>query len=1004
MGNVFTIPAGFSFVDMLALGITNRYGSDPISLAGVTILLPTRRACRSLRDAFLRLSSGRPMLLPNLSPLGDIDAEGLSMALEEVTALAGCLDLPPALSDLRRRLLLTRVVLSAQGLAATAPQAVRLAADLTRLIDQVETEQLSFERLGGLVPADYAGHWQATLSFLTIVTERWPDILAEEGACDAASRRNLVLVAKAAAWRALPPNGPVIAAGSTGSIPASGELLRVVAGLANGALVLPGLDETTDGVGWREIGNDEAHPQHTLFQLLERLGMERSEVRPWCPGVKPPRPHRVRLLTESLRPAVTTEAWRELSGIDETALEGLTRIDCPTAQEEAEVVALLLRHALEIPERTAALVTPDRSLARRVTTALTRWGILVDDSGGQPLTDTAVGSYLRLAASALVERFEPVALLALLKHPLATLGEAPARCRAFARGLERAALRGPRPAGGIAGLLAAINAAGAAAFDKPERRGALLLMVERLGAIAEPFLALLERGEAPLADLIRAHITFAEAMAATPEAHGVGPNGDGPNREGQDSIARLWRHDDGEEAASFINDLLLAAVDFPAVAVNAYPGLVESLMSGRVVRPRFGRHPRLSILGPLEARLQHVDLMILGGLNEGTWPAEPAADPWMSRPMRRAFGLPAPERQVGLSAHDFAQAAAAPSVVLTRAERVDGAPSVPSRWLSRLDTVLRVLGLDGRIDQEAIQWLAWGRSLDEPAAVCPVAPPEPRPPVAARPRKLAVTDIETWMRDPYAIYARHILKLRPLLPMAADPGASERGQFIHQALDNFVRAVPDTLPADALEHMLGFGRAAFGDMLARPEVWAFWWPRFERIARWFIDLEGERRPNIRSLATEVSGKMQIDGLAGPFMLTAKADRLDRLPCGGLAIIDYKTGVVPQTADIVRGLAPQLPLEAAMVKVGGFGKNVTGPVKELVYWRLGGGDPAGEEKLVRGDPVTLAEQAHGGLVALISAFDDQATPYRSRPRPQHAPRFDDYAHLARVQEWSAGGGE
>ena len=980
---VFTIPAGFSFVDELALGIFDRYGRDPLALAGVTVLLPTRRACRGLREAFLRLSEGRPLLLPALSPLGDLDAEDLGLALEELPELAGSLELPPAIGELRRRLLLTRTILAAPDLAATAPQAVRLAADLTRLLDQVETQRLDFDRLAALVPADYAEHWQITLGFLTIVTANWPGILAAEDASDPAHRRNRVLAAQAAAWRARPPAGPVIAAGSTGSIPATGELLAVVAGLPQGVLVLPGLDTATDDRGWSAIAADATHPQHTLAELLARLGVDRREVRRWRADAGSPRPLRVRLLAEVLRPAATTEDWRGLTGLDVRALDGLTRVDCPTAQDEAEVVALMLRGALETPDRTAALVTPDRGLARRVAAALGRWGILADDSGGRPLADTAAGSFLRLAAAAVVDGFAPVPLLALLKHPLAAVGETPAGCRAFARGLERLALRGPRPAEGLAGLHAALEAAPDGRLRRQVAAG-----LERLGGLSATFLDRVGAGAAPLATLVEAHVGFAEALAATR---------DGPGAD------RLWRHEDGEAAAGFINELLLAATDMPAVAVGDYPGLFESLLSDRVVRPRYGRHPRLAILGPLEARLQHYDLMILGGLNEGGWPAEPAADPWLSRPMRQSFGLPAPERQIGLSAHDFAQAAAAPEVVLTRAERVDGAPTVPSRWLCRLETVLRALGFEDRQErQQEDQWLAWARRLDEPASVRPVAAPTPRPPVAARPRQLSVTEIETWMRDPYAIYARHILEIRPLEPLAADPGAAERGQFIHESLDRFLKAWPEALPAAALDRLLEHGRAAFGDLLARPEVWAFWWPRFERIAAWFVDQERRRRPLIRPLFTEIAGRIQLDGRAGPFTLTAKADRIDRLPDGRLAIIDYKTGVLPTAGDIALGFSPQLPLEAAIAAAGGFTGVGPAAVGELAFWRLSGGDPAGEERLVRGEASALAEQAHGGLEALIWAFDDPATAYCSRPWPDRAPRFDEYAHLARVQEWSAAG--
>lgn len=979
---VFTIPSGVSFVDRLAAGIVERVGEGPLDLASVTVLLPTRRSCLALRDAFLRRSDGRPMLLPRLSPLGELDADTLSLTADELPGVP--LELPTAVSGLKRQMTLARLVLRAAGLSSTTAQAVRLGADLGRLIDAVWTERVDFSRLAGLVPADYAEHWQKTLQFLTIVTELWPGVLAEGGETDPARRRNIVLETQAALWRSEPPRGLVIAAGSTGSIPASADLLAVIARLPQGAVVLPGLDRDADEPTWEAIRGDESHPQNGLAHLLDRLGVARAAVQPWHEAVEP-RSARARLIAEAMRPAATTEGWRELTGLDESALADLVRIDVPTAEEEAAVIALLMRQTLETPEKRAALVTPDRNLARRVAMALTRWGIDVNDSAGQPLVHTAVGTYLRLTAELAASRAHPLDLLALAKHPLAAGGRDPSGFRGAARALERTVLRGPRPAEGFDGLMAALK--DAERFDHEEQQAILIGWLEDLARLAAPFMEVLFN-EAPIADLLRAHIAFAEALAATADAPGA---------------ANLWRQEDGEEAARFVHELLEAADGFPAVPGTDYPALLDALMAMRAVRPRFGKHPRLAILGPMEARLQHVDRVILGGLNEGTWPPDPGADPWMSRPMRRDFGLPSPERMVGLSAHDFTHACGAPEVFLTRAERVDGTPTVPSRWLLRLETVLRAVGLDGRVDRAGDLWLGWARGMDEPDRVRPVAAPEPRPPVAARPRKLSVTQVETWMRDPYAIYARHVLRLSKLDPIAADPGAAERGQFIHAALDAFVRDHPDTLPPESLERLLAYGRTAFGPMLrSHPDVWAFWWPRFERVAEWFIDTERERRRTVRPLATEVSGELLLDGPAGPFRLTAKADRVDSSG-EGLVLIDYKTGTPPSPREIALGFAPQLPLEAAIAEAGGFAGVAAGAVAELAFWRLSGGDPPGEVKPIKiGTPADLATEARAGLEALIRRFDDPTTPYRSCPRPAMAPRYTDYAHLARVQEWSAGG--
>ncbi|HYD30903.1 MAG TPA: double-strand break repair protein AddB [Azospirillaceae bacterium] len=986
---VYTVPPGVPFADALAVGILDQVGGDPLALASFTVLLPMKRACRTLREAFLRRTAGKPLLLPRMMTLGEPDADELMLNADELSGLADRLDLPEPLRKERRQLLLTRAIMAKGVRGTTWDKAAHLAMDLGRLLDQVQTAGLGFERLVGLVPEDYAEHWQKTLEFLTILTEAWPVILSAEGAMDAVARRNALLKAQAEAWEAKPPPGRIIAAGSTGSVPASANLLRVVANLPNGALVLPGLDTWSDDATWQAV--DPAHPQFNLSNLLQRLGIERSQVKAWPANVPGTLPTRARLIAEAMRPAATTEGWREMEAGTFTLddLKGLGRIDCPGSQEEATVVALLMRQALEIPEKTAALVTPDRNLARRVAMVLKRWGIEVDDSGGRPLADTARGTFLRLTADFAYHRAEPLILLTLCKHPMAAGGRDPVEFRVLARALERAILRGPRPGAGFAGLIAALMEADDKRFDGTASRADLLAWVADFQAMAQPVLDALA-GEAPFVELLRLHIAFAEKLAASCDQ--TGPE-------------RLWRHDDGEAAATFVAALKEAAADFPVVPGCDYAQLFQALIDAKSVRTHYGLHPRLFILGPMEVRMHHADLMILGGLNEGTWPPEPPVDPWMSRPMRASFGLPAPESFIGLSAHDFAQGCGAPEVVFTRAIRVDGTPTVPSRWLLRLDTVLRAAGLDGVLDAEAPVWLGWAKALDTPAAVRPAAPPRPCPPVAARPRKLSVTEIETWMRDPYAVYAKHVLGLRKLDPIAADPGASERGQFIHKALDDFVRAYPSVLPGNALEELLRFGREAFGDALAQPEVWAFWWPRFERIAGWFVDTERERRHTTKPVATEIGGHLDLPGHAGPFRLTAKADRIDRLPDQRLMIIDYKTGQPPSSTEVQLGFAPQLPLEAAMAEAGGFTDIAPAAVGALAFWRLTGGDPPGEEKRpVKEDAIsTLSAQARAGLEALIAAFDDPATPYWSQPRPDRAPRYTDYAHLARVPEWSAGGG-
>jgi ATP-dependent helicase/nuclease subunit B len=975
---LFTIPSGISFLDALVEGVYARIGDDPAALTRATILLPTRRACRAMREAFLRRSGGKPTLLPQLRPIGDVDDDELALAADSD------IELPPAISTLRRRLVLARSILKIRTDEGpmTAPQAIELAAELALLLDQVQTEGLGFDLLEKLVPEEYAEHWRRTIEFLKILTAHWPDILAVEGALDPAERRNRALAALAAHWQAHPPTHPVIAAGSTGSIPATARLLDIIAGLPGGMVVLPGLDRELDEESWSAI--DETHPQFGMKQLLASLEIERAGVQSWSEA-EAPRAARRALMASALQPAATTGGWRDSAAIGAESIDGIIRVDCAHTQEEAQVIALVLREALETEGRTAALVTPDRELARRVAAELARFSITIDDSAGQPLAASPPAVFLRLVAEAIATGTPPAPLLALLKHPLAATGLAPAECRRLARALEIDALRGPRPAAGFDGLRQAL----------PKKvEPSLSAWIDRLAEQASRF-ATLTQGEATPLALLQAHVALAELWAAT---------------DAESGPSRLWAGDAGEAAADLVAELAEALRDFPPIPGSAYPSLFAQCLSGRVLRPAWGGHARLQILGPLEARLLSFDVVVLGGLNEGTWPPEVEADPWMSRPMRKVFGLPAPERRIGLAAHDFVQACGAAEVVLTRAERVEGAPTVPSRWLQRLDAVLRASPLKPLLKTRAAL-TQWQAALDHAEPLPPVGPPEPRPPVAARPRQLSVTEIGTWFADPYALYARRVLRLERLDPLDMDPGVAERGLFIHEALEKFVSRFPDRVPAGAVKVLLEIGREAFGPALSRPGVWAFWWPRFEAIAEWFVAHESERRAVARPLVTEGKAALEIDGLKKGFRLIARADRIDRLADGTLAIIDYKTGSTPDVRHVVAGLAPQLPLEAAMASRGAFVGVPAAPVSQLRFWHVTGGDPAGEEIAVDGATFgrerqavpsveQLAEEAMAGLRNLIAHFDDPQTPYHARPRPDYALRYNDYAHLARIKEWAS----
>ncbi len=971
-----TIPAEVPFLDTLAARWLAEHGTD--TLARGLVLLPTRRAARALAEAFLRAGGGRPMLLPRIASLGAPD--------EAPLALSGALDLLPAVDpqELLGALAALVMKLPAElGGAGGADRALLLARELAALMDEAERAEMDLpSALLQAADAAHAEHWQATLRFLEIVTRAWPEFLAANGLMNPAARQVALLRAQARAWTDEPPAEPVWVAGTTAGIPAVAGLLRVVALLPRGQIVLPGLDLDLPEPAWEAV--EDSHPQSGLKHLLAGLGARRGDVVRWDgPAVAPS--GRVGTLAQALLPAQALAAWRA-PGPVETG--GLYRLEAADEQEEAVAIALILRDALEKPGTRAALVTPDRALAGRVSAELLRWGVVADDSAGEKLAESPPAVFLRLLAEAVFSRFAPVPLLALLKHPLAAAGWAPASCRAAARALERAALRGPKPAPGLAGLRARAEAASPAARA----------LLDALESCLEPLLRVQAAASLAPDALMAALVEAAEALATTDDTPGP---------------ALLWAQEEGEALAVKLTGARLALLRLPDQPPSVLPGLLEALLEGEMVRSRRalrGRegseHPRVFIWGLLEARLQSADVMVLGGLVEGVWPPATDPGPWMSRPMRAKAGLPGTEQVVGQSAHDFfLSVCAAPRVVLSCPCRRDGAPAVPARWLTRIAAYLRGRGLALPPHHAA----AWAGLLDQPAGPpAPVQPPAPRPPVALRPRRLSVTAIETWLADPYAIHARYILGLQALKPLEEATDAADYGTLVHKGMQHFLQDVGTSWPPDGPERLRRAMQRALAEADLRQALQEWWRPRLLRIADWVAERERERRLAMPGLIRgEVKGEWSLS-VPGGFLLVGRADRIERRADGRLAILDYKTGLPPSDKDIEAGFRPQLTLEAAMAEAGAFGPDLTGAAAELVYWHLTGGFVPGEERsILRADAARIAASvatSREKLAELVTAFDDPGRAYLSQPHPGRVPRFSDYAQLARVAEWDLSGEE
>ncbi len=999
---VFTIPASAPFLPTLVhallqdrLGLNVRPGRDPLALADVTLYLPTRRAARHARDAFLAETGGDAAILPRIVPIGDPDADEIGFADAALGEIA--LETPEALGGFERQILLTELILAwsrrirprdpgqAALIAGTPAAAFALAADLARLMDDMTTRQVSWDRLDDLVPEEVDRYWQLTLDFLKIAREHWPAILAERGLIEPAARRDRLIEAECR--RLQHARGPVIAAGSTGSMPSTAALLEAVAHLPNGAVILPGLDTDLDDDAWDLIGGNGAdldpaqgHPQFAMHGLLRRMGTTRSAV-----GVLgPASPQgRERVVSEALRPAAATDRWQATLNDPGfvaragSAMANVAAIEAASAEEEAMAIAVVLREAQEQPGKTAALVTPDRALARRVLAALARWSVPVDNSGGDTLPDTPPGVFARLVAEVALGGAEPGPLLALLKHPMCKLDR-----RAVAT-LELAILRGPRPNPGCASLATALTAFGVSRTslhrsDMRQRIGddEIEAAAQLIASLADGLRALEAiKGPTPLALVASRHRAAIEALGTLTE-----------------DLAKTFEE---IEAAGTL-----------AVSPTDYPELFHAASAGRTVR-RPEQDVRIRIFGPLEARLQNHDLVVLGGMVEGVWPPETQTDPWLSRPMRHTLGLDLPERRIGLSAHDFAQLLGGSEVVLSRAAKLGGAPTVPSRLVQRLAAVVGPAQWNAALTRGA-RYAALAARIDEPPGPPrPARQPEPRPPLEARPRRLSVTEIEDWLRDPYTIYARHVLGLTPLDPVDSPPGAADRGTVIHQALGDFARMFPSALPDDPAGVLRALGRKHFAPLDDYPEARAFWWPRFVRIADWFARFEAERRPSIATVHSEIGGSIEVPFGSDTLRLTVRADRIEALADGRYAILDYKTGAPPTAAQVSAGLAPQLTLEAAILHRGGFdGIPAGASVKELMYVRLRGGDPAGEPLRIDvkdSSPDQEAGNAFARLAGVAARFAERETPYRSLVHPMWRTRYGVYDHLARVKEWSLTGG-
>ncbi|HEY8576662.1 MAG TPA: double-strand break repair protein AddB [Devosia sp.] len=981
-------------VDGTLLGDWDR--SQPFWLSDVTIIVPTRRARVALADEFGRLGQ---LMLPDIRTFGGEaeDEEPFLPPFDAPTPL-------PAATPLERRLVLSRLVHAwahspagreAFSTPPTAGEILGMAESLGSLIDDLLIEERSAADIRAIIPeldSNLGAYWQQTLRFLDIALQYWPAHLASRHRADAAALRGQRLDRQAMAAPLVYGDRPVIAAGSTGSIAATARLLKAIQGLPRGSLVLPGFDCRMTSADHAALLDDShnphGHPQYGLAKLLRRLDAGVGDVIELVPAESP----RTTMVSRALALTKDTARWAELrmSAADlDSASDGLAVIQARNEDEEARAIALAARQALE-DGRSVGVVTPDRNLARRIAAELRRFDVLVDDSAGAPLFQSPAGRLLRQILALAVNQCSAVDLVSILRNRAVRFGLERPTVTALTDALELGLLRGQRPGPGLDSLRSMLAASLEKRLLHPARQ-----LTQADGTAISGLLDQVDRALAPLLDLLKkpeieAH-TFVAALHTAFIAFADGAELPGrPEMEAW--AAEVAEQGDGGQP----------------FAPQQLEGVLAALMLGVQVRTHGLRRDDIAIWGQLEARLQNPDLLILAGLNEDKWPEAADPGPWLSRGMRLAAGLEPPERRQGQAAHDFAQAMGNGDVIVSYADRVGASPAIASRLVQRLDAFAGGEAAR-RWRDKGRAWLDQARRIDAVTAVTPATRPLPSPPAALRPRRLSITEIETLMRSPYDLYARHVLGLRPLDPLGLAPDARERGTITHDIFAQFVIDNHDFMAPDALAQLQAIATGKFAGLAGIADRRDIWLRRFTTAAEQFLLYERGRNPLVRKRHAEISGRWTLK-LAEDFILTGRADRVDEMADGTLEMIDFKTGTVPSKGAMQAFEVPQLLLEAQMGRAGALQGIAPADTSRLTYIKIGLGPDAfvpkdfvpadGFDLMAAADELSRRMQGH-----VVHFLFNGAVAMPSRLLPLKGQRFAGaYDHLARVAEWTVSDGE
>lgn len=865
-------------------------------LANAVVLLPTRRAATALREAFRTLAGDGTLLLPRMISLADVGDELLGLLGPEALPLLQAT--PPAMSPATRQYLLALQVMlyertrferdRAAGRHVSesslrVEHALQLADYLADLQDRCVRAgiDLSYSSLRDLVQGDYAEHWKESVAFLDIVGSIWPEVEAEQGFTTAASHEVHLLQALRVAWEASPPAHPVFAVGSTASQPATAALLSTIARLEHGYVVLPGLDPRIEPTAW-----DAVHESHPYFHLKQLLAM--NDVRPCDVQPLGVAPKHCSIWLDALCRVEAMGEWRTPGAHIAARFAHLRTIACQHAEEEARVIALLMREGLEKTEGRIALITPDESLMARVAAHLAHYGIAPNRLSQGSLAQTETGSLL-VALLELIAAPESVrSLVQLLRHPLVMVGDA-SQWQGWLDLFEQES-RGVSSHG--IGQLPAV----AASLRDTAAYRALQAFARRVG------------------DLSRARQLPSEWVAHV--------------RDLLQSLAPMAGQ--AHEKIAEVMDQCAAGDLLGSMEQQGFRALLAQALDTRWRGPQFDAHPQLIMLTPVEARLQSFDRVILGNMVDRLWPGLYGQSPWLNLAQQATLGLPGAAEHATLLAHDVLMHGSCGEVFLTYPLREAGSPVARSRFVERLLTLAEAQGIPAAsLESASYRMLAEQRFQ---AVFAPEPPPYPRP--LERPASLRVGLLDKALSDPFAIYAESILGLRALEGMDAEPEPRDLGTAVHEALEALSlhwNEFGEPSPAQ-LDGMAHHALRAFE---GRPAVQLFWLRRLMLALRYVNTREMARRGKVEP---EQRIEQALETKHGSLRLRGKIDRIE-----GEYLVDYKTGKPPEKTAIEQGQALQLLAYACMRAAQGH--SVTG----LEYWGMPSGKRDAQE---RGVPLEL----------------------------------------------------